>query len=63
MRLELARVPYGKLDTPIEDREYKIRGQPNCPVGNIEEWKDYARNNFYTKLAIFDKDGNREVEV
>lgn len=40
--MKLIRVPYGKKDTPIELREYKINGFG--AVGTIKEFKEVFPN-------------------
>jgi len=36
-KLILIRVPYGRTDTPVENREYRCIGF--TPVGTMKEWK------------------------
>lgn len=38
--LQLVRVPYGKKQTRLEDREYQLVGEILGPVGTIAEWKE-----------------------
>ena len=58
------RVPYGKPDTPAEDKEYKLLSidsdgwmSINSPVGNIKEWLKHLDNN-YIKALFMDLDGS-----
>lgn len=44
-RLDFIRVSYGKSNMPIENREYKIKGVLNSPVGTIKEIKEFCKNN------------------
>lgn len=38
--LQLMRVPYGKKQTRLEDREYQLVGEILGPVGTIQEWQE-----------------------
>ena len=61
--LVLKRVCYGKKDTPKELREYKIACIDSL-VGNIEDWKDFAKKQGYNNLVFGEDDGTiMEVEV
>jgi hypothetical protein len=53
----IQRVPYGKEGTPKEDWEYKIEGVQS-PVGNISDWKTYAKQNGYKIVRVMQKDGS-----
>ena len=56
--LTIKRVVYGKEKTPKELREYKILGVPNCPVGTVAEWKDYAKKHALAGIRIVEADGS-----
>jgi hypothetical protein len=49
------RVPYGKDDTPADDREYKLEGA--SPVGNYKEWLDFAKKNKLKGVRFVEKTG------
>ena len=53
--LRVYRVPYGKEDTPIEDREYQINS--SCPVGNKKEWLEFAKKKGFKGVRFVDKEG------
>jgi hypothetical protein len=52
--LRLVRVPYGKESTPANLREYTIKGVPNCPVGTLDEWKKWAKENGYGAVDVIE---------
>jgi len=58
--LYLRRVSYGMKSTPKEDREYKIMGI-DSPVGNIEEWKSFAREHNIKKLVFLEQDSGSTI--
>ncbi len=62
--LEVKRVPYGKRSTPLKDREFKIKGLPESPVGNIDEFRKWAGKHGYHKVRFedFDKTFERYTE-
>ena len=49
------RVPYGKDDTPIEDREYRLEGVSS--VGNRKEWLGFAKQNKFKGVRFVEKTG------
>jgi hypothetical protein len=49
--LRLVRVPYGKITTPIKDREYVVENHPGCPVGTIAEWKEFAKAKGFSEIG------------
>lgn len=53
----IERVIYGKPDTPIEKREYKIVGKPDSKVGTIKEWEDWSLKNY--KVVIIQTIGKQ----
>ena len=60
--LVIQRVSYGRKDTPINQREYKLIG--GSPVGFISDWKQYAKENGFNNLIIGEKNGEiKEEEV
>ena len=60
--LVIQRVSYGLKDTPIEQREYRLVG--GSPVGFVNDWKQYAKENGFNNLIIGEKDGSiREEEI
>jgi hypothetical protein len=61
MKLEIKRAIYGKDNTPIELREYKLVGY-NSPVGTIKEWKEFAKQHKYNGVRIIEKDGTIKEE-
>jgi hypothetical protein len=53
---------YGMKSVPKKDREYKMMNV-NSPVGNIEEWKSFARDQGINKLIFLEQDGTRSLIV
>lgn len=59
----LKRVPYGKKDTPIKDREYTIRELSGSAVGTVKEIQKYLEEikmnneetNLYYELVMEDR--------
>ena len=51
------RVSYGKPDTPIEKREYKIVGKPDSRVGTEKEWVDWCLEN--NKIVVIQATGKQ----
>jgi len=43
------RVSYGRKDTPVADREYKING--TGPVGTKKEWREWAKGKVKIKFV------------
>ena len=68
--LIVKRVSYGKKDTPLEKREYRLFAEKivnskgriliikfhSTPVGFISEWKEFASKHNYSKVEFIDKD-------
>ncbi len=52
--LEVYRVSYGRLDTPIEQREYRILGQ--SAVGTMSEIEEFVKG--FSKIVAWDVYGN-----
>ena len=52
MTLFITRVAYGKESTPIKDREYKITGLKDSPVGSEKEWEEFIKDKNFTKVEI-----------
>ena len=50
----IKRVSYGRVDTPLEMREYRLIG--GSPVGNIDNWKEYALSVGSECLEVIDND-------
>ena len=55
MNLMIERVVYGRDDTPLEDREYVIVGQSNCPVGTVKDWNEFAKKNGFDEVVVLEK--------
>ena len=51
-KLIIKRVAYGKESTPVDLREYVLVGIPNCPVGTLKDWEDYASQHGYDEVRI-----------
>ena len=51
--LRLERVGYGKKDTPLELREYHLKGV-NFPVGTVDEWKNFAGNKGFDGVEVLE---------
>lgn len=64
MLCEIKRVCYGKFDTPIKDREYRLV-YGNSPVGTIDDWKEFVMDRpDFDGLRITELDGSvKEIEV
>ena len=58
--LVLRRVSYGVDKTPIEDREYKIRGCTG-PVGNKNDWLNFGNENNYSMIEFTERDGTIKI--
>ena len=52
--LKVKRVSYGKESTPTEDREYRYG---LSQVGNMNEWKDFGKDNGFTKVVFKENNG------
>ena len=55
--LRVKRVNYGKEDTPLKDKEYRIGHKGS--VGNYLEWKKFALENGFNKVSFEEKDGRK----
>lgn len=60
--LDVYRVPFGKDDVPLADREYRIRG--GSPVGSAQEFMSYVEDqtrftgiNFWKNSGSVDNSG------
>lgn len=53
--LTVKRVIYGRRDTPVESREYK--SEFSTVIGNMNEWKEFAKKTGYNKVEFVEKDG------
>lgn len=60
--LYLKRVAYGKKGTPKRDREYRTM-DGESPVGNVEEWKSFARFHGIKKLVLLDQDTIQTINL
>lgn len=56
--LPIRRVRYGKPSTPVKDREYRVEGVPNSPVGTTKEWLKFAKDNGFAGIKAFESDGS-----
>jgi hypothetical protein len=56
--LAVERVPYGKDDTPVDEREYKLQGHPESPVGTRKEWDEFAKSKGFKGNRYFENDGS-----
>lgn len=66
MLCEIKRVCYGKFDTPMADREYRlVHCDEYSPVGTIADWKEFVMDRpDFDGLRIIELDGSiREIEV
>ena len=52
MEFNLDRVAYGKKETPLEKREFKIREFKSSAVGTINEIADFLKENGYRKFTL-----------
>ncbi len=55
--LHVTRVMYAQKNKPYEIREYRVTSMLGCPVGDIKDWINYARENNYDTVVFNDIDG------
>ena len=56
--LTIQRVSYGRADTPEADREYRVYGVANSPVGTKADWERFASEQNLKGLRIMEADGS-----
>ena len=60
----ISRVSYGRDDTPVDKREYRVDSLgTDSPVGFISDWKDYAVERGLSGLRVIEKDGSVSYKI
>lgn len=61
--LGFVRVSYGKKDTPVEKREYKLEGVLTSPVGTRKEIKEFVKevHNSFDGVALIEKPWSKTI--
>ena len=49
------RVNYGKVDTPMDEREYRLTNIKDSPVGTVKEIKNWIKDKGYDGFILNDE--------